>query len=117
MRKENLVERAVEYILSRDIEELANLSEEKVAMSIGINNIHLSRIFEDDRKMTIVNFIQREKINRAFFILCEDNVKSIDELSSELGFSKVEDFNIAFKKSFAINPQAYKDLKKESPCL
>lgn len=117
MRKKKIVERAVEFILSRDIEELARLTEEKVAKNIGVNSTYLSRSFKDDRKMAIVNFIQREKIYRAYFILSKDYVKSINELSGELGFLKVEDFDNEFENFFAIKPKAFKDLMKESHCF
>lgn len=114
MRKEKIVESAAEFILTRDTEELANLTEEKVAKCIGVNRIHLSRRFKSDRDMTISNFIIREKIWRAYYILSKDNTKKIDELSIELGFQKVEDFNIKFENFLAIKPKDFQDIKEKS---
>jgi AraC-like DNA-binding protein len=64
--------------------------------------------------MTIANAIVREKIHRAYFILRKDFLKSIDELSNDLGFINVEDFNDKFENFFAIKPKAYQEIREKS---
>jgi AraC-like DNA-binding protein len=112
MKKKTISERAVEYILTRNLADLKGLTAEKIAESICVNRFYLSLIFMIDRKITITGFIKREKLHEAYFILEEDSKKSIDELSKELGFLKVEDFDVEFEKYFAVNPGKLKAIRK-----
>lgn len=112
MKEREISEIAVEFILSQNTGELKNLTEDIVAKSIGVNSSCLSRKFERIQKMTIPDFILREKLYRAYFILKEGSDKTIDLLSTELGFLKIEDFNIEFEKYFAITPKSYMDLRR-----
>lgn len=113
MRKKKNSERVVEFILTRKIEDLKDLTVGKVAKSIGVNRFYLSLKFIIDQKITLPKFILREKMHEAYFILEENKKRSVDELSEELGFSKVEDFNIEFEKYFAIAPKKYRDLREK----
>jgi AraC-like DNA-binding protein len=112
MKERDISEKAVEFILSRKTDELGKLTEEKIAQSIGTKISNLSCSFKVDQKITIPDFILREKLYRAYLILREGSKKTIAELSDELGFVKVEDFNIEFENYFAITPKNYKDLRR-----
>ena len=92
MKKKKVSEKAAEFILTRNLDDLKELTVEKVAKTIGVNRFSLTLKFIIDQGITIPNFIMREKLHEAYFILEEDEKKSIDELSKELGFLKVEDF-------------------------
>ncbi len=115
MRKKKISAQAVEFVLTREIGELRYLKAIDIARNFGINNFYLSRIFKIDQKITLNNFILREKIYRAVFILEENFDKSIEELARELGFVKVADFNSEFKKYFTISPERYRDLRRKRP--
>lgn len=113
MKKKKISDRAVDFILSRENEELKNLTEFKVAKGIGANRSYLSQSFKIDRNITLSKFVKREKIHRALFILEKEHDKSIRELSGELGFLKVKDFIMAFKSHVAIAPEKYRELRKQ----
>ena len=42
--------------------------------------------------------------------------KSIEELSRELGFLKVEDFDVEFEKYYAIKPVKFRKIKNGISC-
>lgn len=114
MKKKKLSERAVDFILSLETEELKNLTELKVAKRIGANRSYLSHSFKSNQNISLSEFVKREKIHRALFVLENDYEKSIDELSNELGFLRVRDFIMEFKNLVAIEPDKYRELRKQA---
>lgn len=112
MKKRRLSERAVDFILSRDNEELSTLKAGQVSKRIGANRSYLSRCFKFEHNIPLRDFISREKIYRALFILDKDHEKSIPELAGELGFIRVEDFAREFENQFAIAPERYRHIRK-----
>ncbi len=115
MKETRISEKAVELILTCKTEELQHLTETGIASIIGVDNQSLSQDFKIDQYISISDFILREKIYRAYFLLRKNSGISIDELSRKLGFSTVEDFNTEFEKHFAINPQKFRDIKIRFP--
>lgn len=114
MRKRKIPERAVDFILSCENEELRNLKVNEVASRIKANRSYLSWSFKDKQNISISNFILREKIYRAMFILDKHHDTSIDELSMMLGFLKVEDFVNEFEKHLAIEPKRYLEIMRRA---
>lgn len=113
MRRKNVTELAVEFILTRSLKDLGKLTAEKVARSISVNKFNLYLYFFINQRMTLPNFILKEKLNGAFFILENDKEKSIEELSKDLGFLDVQDFNFEFEKYYAIAPEKFRDLRRK----
>ncbi len=112
MKKRKISERAVEYILTCSLDELKNLSVEKIARNLQVNRSYLSRSFKIDQQMSLSDFILREKIHRAVFILDRNHEQSVQELSDTLGFYREEDFVVEFKNYIAVDPGRYRDLRK-----
>jgi len=110
MLRKKISERAVEFILTRQNDDLKHLTLQKVAQHIGVNRLLLHFNFIIDLKTTLPNYILRQKMHEAFFILVKDKEKSIDELAKELGFFSVEDFCVEFEKYFAIDPGKFQML-------
>jgi AraC-like DNA-binding protein len=106
-----LSQQVVEYILTRDIEELATLSTEKIAKTLHRNRAYLHRKFKSDQKISIHQFILREKMHRTVFVLEKNKEISIAELSRRLGFLSVERFVREFIKYLAVDPLRYRELK------
>ncbi len=117
MKRKRVSERAVNFILSRQNKELSHLKVGDIARIIGVNRSYLSRSFKLDQDISLSDFISREKIYRAIFILDKDHKKPIDELAEELGFIRVEDFVREFVKQLAIDPERYKHLRKKQKIL
>jgi AraC-like DNA-binding protein len=112
MKKRKVSDKAVDYILSRNLEKLRYLRAGNIAERIGVNRSYLSRRFKIEQNISLKDFIIREKIHRAIFILEINPGKSIPELSTELGFLKVENFTQEFRNYMAIDPERYRYLKK-----
>lgn len=112
MRKRKISDKAIDYILSRNVDQLRNLKVGKIARTIGANSSYLSRRFKIDQQMSLHDFILREKIFRAIFILEENPGASIRGISKELGFPDFSDFALEFKKNLAIDPERYQYIKK-----
>ncbi|MCI0470719.1 MAG: helix-turn-helix domain-containing protein [Candidatus Aminicenantes bacterium] len=112
MKKRKVSDKAVDYILSRNLERLRYLKASNIAEYIGANRSYLSRRFKMEQNISLKDFILREKIHRAIFILEMNPGKSIQELSTELGFLKVEDFDEEFRNYMTVEPERYRYLKK-----
>lgn len=105
-------ERAIELILSCPDKDIKSLNVVKIAQSIDANRSYLSRCFKKAHGMSVTDFLRREKIHRAVFILDKDHDKTIERLASELGFYRVDDFIAEFEKRLAIHPERYRYLRK-----
>ena len=118
-RKKNTLhsDRAVEYILTRDIESLSRLTEEKIAEVLEISPAYLLKKFKIDQQIPLSRFIMREKIHRAVFILEKNHTVPIAELSEKLGFYHIDDFVREFESYLAIEPGRYRDLKIKTQIL
>ncbi|HLP47127.1 MAG TPA: helix-turn-helix domain-containing protein, partial [Candidatus Kapabacteria bacterium] len=99
-----LVDRAVEFILTRNIDELGALTEEKIAGNLKVQTSYLSETFKNEQNIALKRFITREKIHRAIFILEKNQELSIEEISNKLGFPGSDDFVMEFQEYLAIDP-------------
>lgn len=106
-----LCDKAVEFILTRDIEELGALTEEKVAETLKVEPSDLTEIFKTHQPIALNYFISREKIYRAIFMLEKNPLISIEVLSTQLGFCQIDDFVMEFQNHILIDPYRYKELK------
>ena len=111
MSNNGLSERAVEFILTRNIEELAHLTEAGVSQVLGANQAVLLRIFKVNQDISLERFILREKLHRAAFVLASEPEISVKKLSEILGFRKIEHFSKEFEDYLAITPARYKKLR------
>lgn len=109
--KASMVARAVKYILSANLEKIKTLTAEDVAAEVDKNLMFLSFIFRIVQKISIANFILREKLYRAYEILENDQEISILKLSDKLGFPEAELFEEEFEKYYAIKPILFQELK------
>jgi YesN/AraC family two-component response regulator len=110
VKKKSLSDRVVEYVLSRDIDQLAVLTVEKIAFHLQINRSHMSRTFKAERCFTIEEFLFKIKIIRSASMLKEEPQKTIKEVSHRIGFSRCDYFIRIFKQYFGTTPARYRDL-------
>ena len=110
MKERSLSDRVVEYVLSRNIEELAALTVEQVAGSLSINRSHLSRTFKAEKKFTLEEFIFKIKIIRSASLLKDQADLTIKEISQKMGFCRCDYFIRIFKRYFGTTPAKYREL-------
>jgi two-component system response regulator YesN len=112
MKKENLSDRAAEYVVSRKDEELATIKVKTIAIALGVNSSYLSRKFRNDKDMTLNDFITGIKMQRSARLLSKRKKTSIVDLAEKTGFSRSDYFVILFKDHFGIHPRKFGELKK-----
>ena len=111
MRRNHICEKVVEFILTRRDRDLAVLSRNNIARFFGVESVSLAREFMSDQKMTLDQFILRERLYRAFFLIEKNHKLSGNRLARELGFNSAGTFRREFKNLFLISPDKYIRLK------
>jgi len=84
----------------------------QLAKKTGYTSTYLSKLFNDEIGMVLIDFIQKEKINRAKFELTHSN-KTIEEISYDLGFTTRSYFATVFRKYEKMSPKEYREKYEE----
>ena len=113
MKKENVNERAVKFILTSKDNELSGLRLEKVASAIGTRSFYLYFIFMIYHKMSFYNFVKREIIHRAVFELGKKSAVPVNDLANRLGFSTLESFEKEFESYCCVKPGIFKKCRSK----
>lgn len=104
-REENCyVSKCKKYIL-KHIDK--KITPEQIASEIGLTPAYLSTVFHQSAGITIVEYIQRSKINEAKKILVSSNDK-ISKIANKLEFSTPSYFCRVFEKIVGETPQQYR---------
>lgn len=109
MKKSNLSDQVVEFVLNCSLDEFQNLTVSKIAATFSVNRCYLSRKFKGDKDFTLCEFLIREKLNRSVGLLRENNDMTIRELSQKLGFSNTNYFIQIFKNYYGAPPGRYRE--------
>ena len=115
MKNTKISDRVVEYVLTRNLEELSVLSVENIAHNLDINRSHLSRTFKQEKNSTIEEFISKIKIVRSAALLKENDALTIKNISKKMGFCRVDYFIRIFKLYFGTTPARYRELIRANP--
>ena len=99
------VEQCCEYIETHIGE---NISVKHIANLLGISHEHLSRIFKHEMGTSVVEYIKRNKIIEAKFMLRYTSMTLV-EISEKLAFSSQSHFCTAFKEETGITPKRFRD--------
>ncbi|HEX3038038.1 MAG TPA: AraC family transcriptional regulator [Oscillospiraceae bacterium] len=83
-------------------------SVEEIAKKFNFNKDYLCRIFKEHTGMSIIKYINGEKISKAKELLCCSEI-SIKEISSVLGFNDEKYFMKLFKNYENITPSEYRN--------
>lgn len=106
--------RVVEFILTRELNELSTLTPGKISEALGLNPVEMTLAFESDQHIPLDRFILREKMYRAFFLVEKNHEITIEELAKKTGFHQTHEFAKEFETVFLIDPGKYKELVKVS---
>ena len=80
---------------------------ETLAMSEAISTSKLHRCFKQYYKMTIFEYIHKEKMRRALLMLAADEL-SIKNIANACGYESASKFTSAFKEIFQFTPSQYR---------
>ena len=93
-----------EYI---DTHPADKLTLEGLAAKAGYSPSHLSRKFYREMGCSIITYIQNSKLERACYLLA-NTIRSVDDISAELGFNARSYFTTVFKNHIGMSPTEYR---------
>jgi AraC-like DNA-binding protein len=85
---------------------------EDIADAIGISQGHLSRIFRKDMGISVQDYIQKFRIERAANLL-KYSEAGLAEISDYLCFHSQSHFGCVFKRYMNMTPRQYRDMYKQ----
>ena len=115
MRKPNISDRVVEFVLNCSTDEFQTMTVSKLAKLFNVNRCYLSRKFKSDKDFTLCEFLVREKLFRSVGILKENKSVTIRELSEKMGFANSNYFIRIFKRHFGTSPGRYRECVDGKP--
>ena len=89
-------DRVVEFVLTREIKDLENLTVSAIARKLNINRCYLSQRFKYDKKFSLHDYILMVKILRSLSLLEAKDEITIEVLSKKMGFASPDYFTRVF---------------------
>ena len=84
------------------------VSVEKLAEVGGFSKYHFNRIFKSILNESILQYVNRIRIEHSFFLLAYRTDMSITDIALELGYTDSAIFSRAFKNNCGISPCTYR---------
>ncbi|MDF2718697.1 MAG: AraC family transcriptional regulator [Paenibacillus sp.] len=103
--KETLVRKALEYI---EQNYMLDLSLDVIADRLYMSRSYLAKIFKEYTGMTVFEYINDHRINRAKVLFVMEKSKSVSDVCYEVGFKNPAHFSRNFKSSVGASPEQYR---------
>ena len=109
-----LSDRVIEFVLTREISEMADLTVKSIASALNVNPSYLSRRFAMEKKIPLGEHILQMKIYRSALLLILNDSKqlTVKQLAKNMGFCTTSYFIQLFRKQFGIGPGKYRECIK-----
>jgi AraC-like DNA-binding protein len=118
MTESDFAEQVIRFILTRDNEELGDLTILKIARKLNISQSHLYHIFQNEKKIPPGKFLMIAKMLRSAILLEEsDDIPPIKAVSKKMGFSSTDYFTRIFKEHFGTTPGKYREYARHRSIL
>ncbi len=88
-----------------------NITLKSISRSIGLSEQYISKLFKDEEKENISNYITKYRIDKAKILLLKENM-DIKQIYSDVGFNTYNYFFIAFKKHANCTPLKFKKINQ-----
>jgi two-component system response regulator YesN len=111
MENKNIFDQVLQYVMTVTDEEFAGLSVGTLAHSFNIDRCKLSRQFKHHTGLTLEDFLFKEKMTRAAFLLKGQKDIKVKEVSKKIGFCTSDYFIRRFREYYGIVPGRYRALK------
>ena len=95
---------AIDYIV-RHLD--GELKLEKVAEVACFSPFHFHRVFRSLIGETLNQFVKRQRLERALYLMSHSPKLSLTEIALECGFSSSSDFSRSFKSRYGVAPSAF----------
>ncbi len=102
----NKLRRALEFI-SDKLEQQQHIALEVVAQEVGMSRYHFSRVFKESMGLSPINYIVRQRIERAKKLLAETDLP-IADIALQAGFSGQSHFTTFFRKLVGLTPRSFR---------
>ncbi len=99
--------RAIDYIV-RNLDGALRL--EEVARAARFSPFHFHRVFRALLGETLNQFVKRQRLERALFLMSHAPNRSLTVIALDCGFSSSSDFSRSFKQRYGVPPSVF-DLK------
>lgn len=83
---------------------------ENLVKNLGISRSHLSKIFKEMEKISIVEYIIKTRIINSLELLKNKNLKIID-IAYTVGFNSLSNYYKCFKNETNLTPKKFRDLE------
>lgn len=111
MGTKSVSDHVIRYVMSVNDEEFADLTVGALAYSFKMDRCKLSRQFKRQTAMTLEDFLFREKMTRAAFLLKANGNITVKEVSERIGFCTCDYFIRRFRAFYGIAPGRYREFK------
>jgi len=98
------VNRAIDHI----VRHLAQpLKLEDVSRAAGFSPFHFHRVFKGLLGETLKQFVKRQRLERALYLMSHAPKRSLTDVALDCGFSSSSDFSRSFKERFGASPSTF----------
>jgi AraC family transcriptional regulator len=98
--------RALDFI-SDKLEDQEGIALDMVAQEVGMSRYHFSRVFKESMGLSPINYIGRQRIERAKKLLAETELP-IADIALQAGFSGQSHFTTFFRKLVGLTPRSFR---------
>ncbi len=107
----DLPEKVLQHIMTVSDSEFSGISASGLAYSFNVERTKLSRHFKRYCGMTLEDFLFKQKMTRAAYMLIARKGITVKEVSETIGFCTSDYFIRKFKQFYGLAPGKYKELK------
>lgn len=98
------VNRAIDYIV-RNLAQPLNLQE--VSHAADFSPFHFHRVFKALLGETLNQFVKRQRLERALYLMSHAPQRSLTDVALDCGFSSSSDFSRSFKHRYSASPRRF----------
>jgi AraC family transcriptional regulator len=80
---------------------------EDVAAVAHVSPFHFHRLFKSVVGETLAQFVKRQRLERALYLLSHNAGRSLTDVALQCGFSSSSDFSRSFKQHYGVAPSAF----------
>ncbi|MCX7796183.1 MAG: helix-turn-helix transcriptional regulator, partial [bacterium] len=93
-------------------EDLSDITLNKISQLVNVNYAYLSRLFKKELGVHFTEYINKERIKRAFPLLF-DKQKRIQDIAICSGFKDIQQFERIFKRFYNMTPLQYRKVNMQ----
>jgi AraC family transcriptional regulator len=98
------INRAIDHVV-RDLARPSRL--EDVAAVAGLSPFHFHRVFKAVVGETLQQFVKRQRLERALYLMSHAPQRSLTDVALHCGFASSSDFSRSFKQRYGAAPSAF----------